>query len=55
MSEKKKMGRPKIQNPRNKRVEIRFNDEELELLDNIAEKYHTDRAGAIRLALKKIK
>lgn len=55
MSDKKKMGRPTIENPRTKRVEIRLNEEELNRLDELAKKYKTDRANLIRMALKKLK
>lgn len=55
VSDKKKMGRPTIENPRTKRVEIRLNEEELNRLDELAKKYKTDRANLIRMALKKLK
>ncbi len=55
VSNSKKMGRPKVDNPRKKRVEIRFNDEEIKHLDSLVAKYQMDRASIIRLALEKLK
>ena len=56
MSEKKKMGRPKIDNPRTIRVEVRFSEDELKHLDDLVLRYGSkDRASLIRLALSKLK
>lgn len=56
MSEKKKMGRPKIDNPRTIRVEVRFSEDELKHLDDLVLRYGSkDRANLIRLALSKLK
>ncbi len=55
MSETKKMGRPKVENPRNKRVEVRFSDKELKELDTLTKRYKLDRASIIRMALEKLK
>lgn len=55
MSEKKKMGRPRVENPRNIRVEIRFSSAELAILDAKAKEKGLTRADLIRLALSKLK
>jgi hypothetical protein len=48
-----KMGRPKIENPADKRVTIRFKEQEYNLLLEYAEHQKLTIAQAIRLAVEK--
>lgn len=48
-----KMGRPKVDNPADKRVTVRFKDEEHDLLLEYAENHHMTIAQVIRLAVEK--
>lgn len=48
MSEKKKMGRPVVGNPKDIRVELRFDSETLAKLDELREKEKMTRSEYIR-------
>lgn len=48
-----KMGRPKVDNPADKRVTVRFKDEEYDLLLEYAENHKMTIAQVIRLAVEK--
>ena len=48
-----KMGRPKVDNPADKRVTVRFKDEEYNLLLEYAENHKMTIAQVIRLAVER--
>jgi hypothetical protein len=48
-----KMGRPKVDNPADKRVTVRFKDEEYDLLLEYAENHKMTIAQVIRLAVER--
>lgn len=48
-----KMGRPKVDNPADKRITVRFKDEEYDLLLEYAENHQMTIAQVIRLAVEK--
>lgn len=48
-----KMGRPKVDNPADKRITIRFKDDEYNLLLEYAENHKMTIAQVIRLAVEK--
>ncbi len=48
-----KMGRPKVDNPADKRITVRFKDEEYDLLLEYAENHKMTIAQVIRLAVEK--
>ena len=48
-----KMGRPKVDNPADKRVTVRFKDEEYDLLIEYAENHKMTIAQVIRLAVER--
>ncbi len=52
---KKKMGRPKVDNPRLNRLEVKLNDDEYKLLLHLSEKYKMDKSELVRYALSKLK
>lgn len=47
-----KMGRPKVDNPADKRVTIRFKDEEYNLLLEYARHHNLSIAQAVRMAVE---
>lgn len=47
-------GRPRSENPREKQLGVRFDKEELEKLDVIAEYYHETRVASIRRGIEKL-
>lgn len=47
-------GRPKSENPRNKQLGVRFDKEELEKLDAVAEHFHETRVDSIRRGIEKL-
>lgn len=51
---KKKMGRPKIENPRNKRLEIRLTEEELQKINKCSELLGKTRTDTIMEGIKKL-
>ena len=48
------MGRPKSENPRKKQLGVRFDDEELRKLDEVAEHYNETRVESIRRGVEKL-
>ena len=48
-----KMGRPKVDNPADRRVTVRFKDEEYDLLLEYAENHKMTIAQVIRLAVER--
>lgn len=48
-----KMGRPKVDNPADKRITVRFKDDEYNLLLEYAENHKMTIAQVIRLAVEK--
>lgn len=48
-----KMGRPKVDNPADKRVTVRFKDEEYDLLLEYAKNHKMTIAQVIRLAVER--
>ncbi len=48
-----KMGRPKVDNPADKRITVRFKDEEYDLLLEYAENHQMTIAQVIRLAVER--
>ena len=49
----KKVGRPKLQNSKDVRFEIRFSEDEIKAIDSYAKKHNFDsRASLIRQAIK---
>ncbi len=47
-------GRPKSDNPKGKQLGVRFNKEELERLDIVAEHYKETRVASIRRGIEKL-
>lgn len=47
-------GRPKSDNPKGKQLGVRFDKDELEKLDTVAEYYKETRAESIRRGVKKL-
>lgn len=47
-------GRPKSDNPKGKQLGVRFNKEQLEKLDTIAEYYKETRVESIRRGIEKL-
>lgn len=47
-------GRPKSENPRGKQLGVRFDKEELEKLDAVAEHYNETRVESIRRGVEKL-
>jgi len=47
-------GRPKSDNPKRKQLGVRFNKEQLEKLDTIAEYYKETRVDSIRRGIEKL-
>lgn len=50
-----KVGRPKSENPRNRRLEIRLNEDELNLINKCSAKLNLTRTATILLGVSKIK
>lgn len=48
------MGRPKSENPRKKQLGVRFDEEELRKLDEVAEHYNETRVESIRRGVEKL-
>lgn len=48
-----KMGRPKVDNPADKRITVRFKDEEYDLLLEYAENHQMTIVQVIRLAIER--
>ncbi len=48
------MGRPKSENPRKKQLGVRFDDEELRKLDEVAGHYNETRVESIRRGVEKL-
>ncbi len=48
-------GRPKIDNPKNERLEIRLTKEEAEDIQYCADKLNVSKSEAIQLGIKKLK
>lgn len=51
---RKKMGRPKTENPRNKRLEIRLTEEELNKINNCSNLLGKTRTDTILEGIKKL-
>lgn len=47
-------GRPKSNNPKEKQLGVRFNKEQLEKLDTVAEHYKETRVESIRRGIEKL-
>lgn len=47
-------GRPKSDNPKGKQLGVRFDKEQLEKLDEVAEHYNETRAESIRRGVEKL-
>ena len=47
-------GRPKSDNPKEKQLGVRFNSEQLEKLDTVAEYYKETRVESIRRGIEKL-
>lgn len=47
-------GRPKSDNPKGKQLGVRFDKEELEKLDTVAEYYEETRVASIRRGIEKL-
>ncbi len=47
-------GRPKSDNPKEKQLGVRFNKEQLEKLDTVAEHYKETRVESIRRGIEKL-
>lgn len=50
-----KIGRPKSENPKNKRLEIRLNEDELNLINECSVKLNLTKTDTILLGISKIK
>lgn len=48
------IGRPKSENPKEKQLGVRFDKEQLEKLDTVAEYYSETRAESIRRGVEKL-
>lgn len=48
-------GRPKIENPKSERLEIRLTKEEAEDIQFCAEKLNTNKSEAIKIGIKRLK
>lgn len=49
------MGRPKIDNPKNERITVRLDSENVQILKKYCEQKHVEKAEAIRHGIKKLK
>lgn len=50
-----RMGRPKIDNPKNERITVRLDNENSQILQKYCEQKHVEKAEAIRHGIKKLK